>query len=75
MQIIKPLILILISLATGFATFAHAASNVTKSNTTTGAQTYNAQKLQTIRQMYEQDIRNEGMDNPVVLQQYANTAL
>lgn len=75
MQIIKLLIPILISLATGFATFAHAASNVTKSNTTTGAQTYNAQKLQTIRQMYEQDIRNEGMDNPVVLQQYANTAL
>ncbi|WP_230710073.1 MULTISPECIES: hypothetical protein [unclassified Psychrobacter] len=32
-------------------------------------------KIATVTKMYEQDISTEGMDNPVVLQQYANQDL
>ena len=32
-------------------------------------------KIATITRMYQQDINNEGMDNPAVLQQYANPDL
>lgn len=38
-------------------------------------QTHNKAKIATITQMYEQDVKNEGMDNPVVLQQFANAEL
>ncbi|ERL54622.1 hypothetical protein [Psychrobacter aquaticus] len=39
------------------------------------APTMTAMKIATITKMYQQDIDNEGMDNPTVLQQYANTEL
>ena len=38
-------------------------------------QTNAVMKIATITKMYEQDISNQGMDNPVVLQQYANLDL
>jgi hypothetical protein len=38
-------------------------------------QTNAAMKIATVTKMYEQDISTEGMDNPVVLQQYANQDL
>lgn len=39
------------------------------------SQTLTAMKIATITKMYQQDVDNEGMDNPTVLQQYANTEL
>ena len=38
-------------------------------------QTYAAIKIATISNMYQQDVSNQGMDNPVVLQQYADPDL
>ncbi|HCI77109.1 MULTISPECIES: hypothetical protein [unclassified Psychrobacter] len=38
-------------------------------------QTYAAIKIATISNMYQQDVNNQGMDNPVVLQQYADPDL
>jgi hypothetical protein len=38
-------------------------------------QTNAAMEIATVTKMYEQDISTEGMDNPVVLQQYANQDL
>lgn len=38
-------------------------------------QTNAVMKIATITKMYEQDMSNQGMDNPVVLQQYANPDL
>lgn len=32
-------------------------------------------KVATVTKMYQQDVDNEGMDNPVVLEQYANQDL
>jgi len=39
------------------------------------AQTLTAMKIATITKMYQQDVDNEGMDNPTVWQQYANQNL
>ncbi|WP_227678468.1 hypothetical protein [Psychrobacter vallis] len=39
------------------------------------SQTLTAMKIATIAKMYQQDVDNEGMDNPTVLQQYANQDL
>ena len=44
-------------------------------NTAELAAAFEDKKLATIQAMYEQDISNEGMDYPVVLQQYANQNL
>ncbi|WLG15094.1 hypothetical protein Q6344_07115 [Psychrobacter cibarius] len=38
-------------------------------------QAYAAIKIATISNMYQQDVSNQGMDNPVVLQQYADPDL
>lgn len=38
-------------------------------------QTYDKAKIAAVTEMYEQDIANEGMDYPVVLQQYADKTL
>ena len=60
----------LILLTLGLIAIGNAAATVVEPN-----QTNSAQKIATIAKMYEQDINNEGMDNPVVLQQYANAEL
>lgn len=39
------------------------------------SQTIDAMKIATITKMYQQDVSNEGMDSPGVLQQYANQDL
>ena len=39
------------------------------------SQTLDMMKITTITKMYQQDIDNEGMNNPVILQQYANDDL
>ena len=66
MSIPKSLILLIL----GLIAIGNAAATVVEPN-----QTNSAQKIATIAKMYEQDINNEGMDNPVVLQQYANAEL
>ena len=60
----------LILLVMGVIAISNATADVTKL-----PQTHAATKIATITKMYEQDIRNQGMDNPVVLQQYANSEL
>lgn len=57
-------------LAMGFITINAATADVTNP-----PQAHRAIKMTTITKMYEQDISNEGMDNPVVLQQYASPDL
>lgn len=51
-----------------------AASTAT-ANLTALQQKNSAMKIATITKMYEQDVSNEGMDDPVVLQQYGNPDL
>ena len=60
----------LILLAMGVIIISNATADVTQS-----PQTHADMKIATIAKMYEQDISNQGMDNPVVLQQYANLDL
>ena len=60
----------LILLAMGVIIINNAIADVTQS-----PQTHADMKIETIAKMYEQDISNQGMDNPVVLQQYANLDL
>ena len=60
----------LLLLTLGLIAIGNATATVVEPN-----QTNSAQKIATIAKMYEQDINNEGMDNPVVLQQYANAEL
>lgn len=69
MQTPKTLIFLAL-LAIGAFTIGHAAADVIESSK---AQT--TMKMATITQMYEQDISNEGMDYPVVLQQFSNSEL
>ncbi|OXL24824.1 hypothetical protein CAN34_05090 [Psychrobacter sp. DAB_AL32B] len=61
---------LLILLAMGVIAISNATADVTEP-----PQTHAAMKVATITKMYEQDINNQGMDNPVVLQQYANPDL
>lgn len=65
-----PIPKLLTLLAMGFIAINAATADVTKPS-----QTHRAMKITTITKMYEQDISNEGMDNPVVLQQYASPDL
>ncbi|MEN6670278.1 hypothetical protein AAJP47_07875 [Psychrobacter sp. B38] len=51
------------------------ATSPVVADVTEPTKTLNAMKMATIAKMYQQDVSNEGMDNPVVLQQYANTDL
>lgn len=44
-------------------------------NSSEPAQTLTAMKIATITKMYQQDVDNEGMNNPTVWQQYANQDL
>lgn len=60
----------LILLAMGVIAISNATADVTEPY-----QTHAVMKVATIAKMYEQDISNQGMDNPVVLQQYANSEL
>ncbi len=60
----------LLLLTLGLIAIGNAAATVVEPN-----QTNSTQKIATIAKMYEQDVNNEGMDNPVVLQQYANAEL
>lgn len=60
----------LILFTLGIMAIGSATATIAKPN-----QTNSAQKIATIAKMYEQDVNNEGTDNPVVLQQYANAKL
>lgn len=60
----------LLLLTLGLIAIGNAAATVVEPN-----QTNSTKKIATIAKMYEQDIDNEGMDNPVVLQQFANAEL
>ncbi len=51
------------------------AINTATADATETSQTYAAIKVATIEKMYQQDVSNQGMDNPVVLQQYGNQDL
>ena len=51
------------------------ATNFAIADIAESTQTYAAIKIATISNMYQQDVSNQGMDNPVVLQQYADPDL
>lgn len=51
------------------------ATSPVVADVTEPSQAVNTLKIATVTKMYQQDISNEGMDNPVVLQQYANQEL
>ena len=51
------------------------ATNFAIADIAESTQTYAAIKIATISNMYQQDVNNQGMDNPVVLQQYADPDL
>ena len=51
------------------------ATNSAIADIVESTQTYAAIKIATISNMYQQDVNNQGMDNPVVLQQYADPDL
>ena len=51
------------------------ATNSAIADIAESTQTYVAIKIATISNMYQQDVSNQGMDNPVVLQQYADPDL
>ena len=51
------------------------ATNSAIADTAESAQTYAATKITTISEMYQRDVSNQGMDNPTVLQQYADPDL
>ncbi|MGP5132829.1 hypothetical protein ACTXKV_01170 [Psychrobacter cibarius] len=51
------------------------ATNSAIADIAESTQTYAAIKRATISNMYQQDVSNQGMDNPVVLQQYADPDL
>ncbi|WP_426137553.1 hypothetical protein [Psychrobacter sp. TWR1-1-1] len=51
------------------------ATNSAIADIAESTQTYAAIKIATISNMYQQDVNNQGMDNPVVLQQYADPDL
>lgn len=56
-------------------TMGLVATSPVVADVTKPAQAIDAMKIATVTKMYQQDISNEGMDNPVVLQQYANQDL
>ena len=60
-------------LTIGLTTVGTATADVTKVDQKQA--TMKAVKIATISKMYQQDIDEQGMSNPVVLQQYANTEL
>lgn len=60
----------LMLLVTGLIATNSAIADIVEST-----QTYAAIKIATISNMYQQDVNNQGMDNPVVLQQYADPDL
>ena len=65
----QKMIFSIMMLAIGFSAITATA------NLTQPLQTAFAMKIDTVAKMYQQDMNNEGMDNPVVLQQYANPDL
>ena len=70
MPLYKSLILLLIL---GLTTVGSAIADTTKTDQEYSAM--DASKVATITKMYQQDIDDQGMSNPVVLQQYANADL
>ena len=65
----QKMIFSIIMLTIGFSAITATA------NLTQPLQTAFAMKIDTVANMYQQDVNNQGMDNPVVLQQYANPEL
>lgn len=59
-----------LSLIMGFVATSTATADIAAPQ-----QTHSAIKIATITQMYQQDIDDQGMSNPAVLQQYANMDL
>ena len=51
------------------------ATNPVAANATESSRALDVMKVATVTKMYQQDVDNEGMDNPVVLEQYANQDL
>lgn len=70
MPIYKSLILLL---TIGLMPVGSATADVTKTEQKQPVMA--AMKIATIKKMYQQDIDDQGMSNPVMLQQYANTDL
>lgn len=51
------------------------ATSLATADMTEPSQTHAAMKIVTIEKMYQQDVSNQGMDYPVVLEQYGNQEL
>ena len=66
---------LLLSLFTQMLIIGFGVANTAKADITNSSNTSAKIKIDTIVKMYEQDIDNEGMDYPVVLQQYASPEL
>ncbi len=62
-------------LTTGLLTISLTTVSAASTEGKKSSQQHAAMKLATINKMYQQDIDNEGMNNPVILQQYANDDL
>lgn len=56
-------------------TMGLSATSLATADMTEPSQTYAAMKVATIEKMYQQDVSNQGMDYPVVLEQYGNQEL
>lgn len=56
-------------------TMGLVATSPVIADVTGSSKALDSMKIATITKMYQQDVNNEGMDNPVVLQQYANQDL
>lgn len=70
----KPIALFTVMLTLGLTANVALADNVATKKAVS-AEDKKAQKITTIKKMYQQDIDNEGQDSPVVLDQYASKDL
>lgn len=70
----KPLALLTVLFTLGLTTNV-AIADGTATNSKASEPDKDAQKVATIKKMYQQDVDNQGQDYPVVLQQYASKDL
>ena len=70
-----PTKLLISLLTTGLLTISLTKVSAASTEGKKSSQQHGVIKLATINNMYQQDIDNEGMNNPVILQQYANDDL
>lgn len=71
-NVMQKMILLLFS---AMLTIAVLAAATATNSIAEPSQTYAVMKIATIAKMYEQDVSNQGMDYPVVLQQYGSLEL